>query len=178
MVADSGRKTWLTPVQALARQPLGGLPQSERPAAGNWRTRYGYRIGDLALLINDGTTAEALEVPVIYPVPNTASWFPGLINLRGNLVPVFDLRSLLGQAANVSPRHSRVLVIDRGERAVGLRIDSLPQARVFGAPVEPTPPVPEVLQAHLRAVYADDTDLWIDYDLDGLLRRLRARIPL
>mgnify|MGYP003952499105 CR=1 FL=1 len=45
----------------------------------------------LGLLLPPGDVAELVRGARVSAVPNTPSWFVGLINRRGNLVPVFDL---------------------------------------------------------------------------------------
>ncbi|HSR62107.1 MAG TPA: chemotaxis protein CheW, partial [Gammaproteobacteria bacterium] len=57
--------------------------------------RYGFRIAGQNLLFEKTVPCEAIQNSLIYPVPNTPVWLSGLINLRGNLIPVIDLSSLI-----------------------------------------------------------------------------------
>ena len=60
--------------------------------------RYGFRIGDFRFVHDLNLPVELMELPRCFELPNASVWFSGLVNLRGNLVPVFDLKSLLGEA--------------------------------------------------------------------------------
>ena len=62
---------------------------------------------------------ELIELPQCYDLPNSSTWFSGLVNLRGNLVPVFDLKSLLGGTGPAGDREM-LLVIGSGETVAGL----------------------------------------------------------
>jgi len=59
------------------------------------------------------------------PLPNTPSYVKGVTNLRGNIVPVFDLRARFsGEMTEVSERHV-VIMVQIGERTVGLLVDAI-----------------------------------------------------
>jgi len=132
-------------------------------------TRYGVCVAGLRLLIPVGAACEVVASIEVYEVPNTAPWFAGLVNLRGNLVPVFDLVVEAGHAA-VPGRP--LLVLNRGADAVALPVDRLPQ--VVGAPVEIAVPagLPATIAPHVRAAYADHDAVWLDVALDALFESL------
>lgn len=65
--------------------------------------RLGFRIGNLGLLIAEQATSELSEVLAICPIPFSKNWLLGLMNLRGNLMPVFDLYELL----KLESRHTK-----------------------------------------------------------------------
>ena len=60
------------------------------------RNRYGFRVGSLNLLIDADTGSEVIRVQSLSSLPGSAPWLLGLINLRANLAPIFDLRQVLG----------------------------------------------------------------------------------
>ncbi|APR81503.1 Positive regulator of CheA protein activity [Minicystis rosea] len=57
-------------------------------------------------------------------VPGTAAWVTGLIQIRGRVVPVVDLRARFGVAATEPTLDARVVIVQRGGRTVGLLVDS------------------------------------------------------
>ena len=71
---------------------------------------------------------EIVRPPAIVPVPLTPPAFLGLANLRGNVLPVMDLRALLGLERREADTTSRVVVVERGQ-VLGLMVDRI--ARVF-----------------------------------------------
>jgi purine-binding chemotaxis protein CheW len=59
------------------------------------------------------------------PLPNAASHVLGVINLRGAIIAVYDLRQRLGLGPSTISRSSVVIVVDLGERLAGLLVDAV-----------------------------------------------------
>jgi purine-binding chemotaxis protein CheW len=57
-------------------------------------------------------------------VPGAAPYVAGLVQIRGRVIPLIDLRLRFGLPATESTLDSRVVVVKKGERAVGLLVDS------------------------------------------------------
>jgi purine-binding chemotaxis protein CheW len=57
-------------------------------------------------------------------VPGSKSWVSGIIQVRGRIVPVLDVRARFGLPAQERTVDSRVVVAMHGERAVALLVDS------------------------------------------------------
>ncbi len=165
---------WLSPSEALTRfvpQTQAQLPQARQSAS----VRFGFRVGEIGLLVPMGMLSELVEQSDIYPVPTTPAWFPGLINLRGDLVPVFDLTQLFNMQGSDAQK-SKLLVLNTGAEAVSVLIDGLPQALDISRYVKQSPPLPEMLQEHNQAVYVQDQDIWVDFDFDAFFRATGGRI--
>lgn len=59
------------------------------------------------------------------PLPNTPAYVRGVTNLRGNIVPVFDLRARFrNELTEVTDRHVVIMATIRG-RTIGLLVDSI-----------------------------------------------------
>ena len=137
--------------------------------------RYGFRIGHLGLLVPVGTVSELIDDVPVYPIPNTPIWLLGLINLRGNLVPIFDLRTLF-ELPEETEEDKHILVIDQGDKAIGIPIYSLPMSVDTSHRLAQVPPLPPVLREHIRNVYAFDDQIWLDFHSEGLFEGLGAQI--
>ena len=75
-------------------------------------------------------------------VPGAASEVAGLVQIRGRVVPVLDLRVLFGFPAIEPTINSRVVVMTRGERTIGLLVDSAREVlKIPAADFQPPPPV-------------------------------------
>ena len=155
---------WLSPSEALTR--FVSAPQQAhegvREAA---RIRFGFRVGNIGVLIPSGILAELVEEAEIYEIPTTSTWFRGLINLRGNLVPVFDLKDLFA-LEDEGAGLSNLLVVGSAETAVGVLIDGSPRTLHPRQRLEQLPPLPAPLRGHTRAAYAWEQEIWIDFDLE------------
>jgi len=76
-------------------------------------------------------------------VPGTPVHVAGLVQIRGRVVPVVDLRVRFGLAAVEPVLDSRVVVVKHGDRIVGLLVDSARE--VVRIPPEAFRPPPEVV---------------------------------
>ena len=165
---------WLSPSEALTR--FVPQQQTRQPGACDVaRIRFGFRVGNIGLLVPTGMLSELVEETEVYPLPTTPVWFPGLINLRGSLVPVFDLKKLfnLEEPGGEKPN---LLVLNAGAEAVSVLIDGLPLSLDTNRRVEQIPPLPEILREHSHAVYVREREIWVDLDFDGLFRTAGSRI--
>lgn len=152
----SASSQWLRPSEALQRfhPPEGASTSLGIRQAAIDISRFGFRIGQLRLLIQIGTLSEVITQTPMYPMPNVPSWFIGMMNLRGNLIPVFDLHRLL--ETGESGQTQTVLVLDQGSDGVGIPIDGLPHAVHLGDALHNVPPLHEILQEHVTTAYPTD----------------------
>ena len=139
----------------------------------NERAGYGFRVGDIGLLIGPDTVGEVLEPRAIYPVPHTPRWLLGLINLRGNLVPVFDLRRLLNPDSTPT-KVGRLLILDEDRRTLAIPIDDLPRTVSRTTRLTHTPPLPAPLRGHVTGAYDSDGSIWLQFDHRGMFLSLTA----
>ncbi|MFO1351931.1 MAG: chemotaxis protein CheW [Gammaproteobacteria bacterium] len=170
---------WLAPSAALNRfnPPPGTGLGSARPKAAVRSARFGFRIGDLRLLIRPDALSEVITQTPIYPVPNVPSWFLGLINLRGNLLPVFDLHQVLGMGEGARNNSKRtVLILDQGKNAAGIPIDGLPQSVALDRQLRNVPPVHEALEQHTAAAYSTAGGIWLEFDHVGFFTALGGQL--
>ncbi|MDO5506697.1 MAG: chemotaxis protein CheW, partial [Pseudoxanthomonas suwonensis] len=72
---------------------VAGLPE-QLEAPGLWRG-VGFRVGGARLASRFEEVIEILPLPVLTHVPGGQSWLLGVANIRGNLMPVVDLRQFL-----------------------------------------------------------------------------------
>jgi twitching motility protein PilI len=171
----AAQRHWLSPSEALSRFKPPRALNIETPSILTARIRFGFRIGDIGLLIGPNTTSEVQTQPPIYALPNTPSWLLGLINLRGNLVPVFDLNSLL-ETGKSAPTKPMLLVLDKGSAMVGILINGLPQTVCLARKLRNMPPLPAALKGYVQEAYARDKVLWLEFDHHSFFQSLANQI--
>lgn len=136
--------------------------------------RYGFRVGSLGLLIQPGKGSEVLQMPEIWTLPGSPPWLLGLINLRGNLVPIYELRDVLGMGSRSPEIKPMVLVFDQGERAVGVVIEDFPKPLSELNLLPNLPQLPTALNGHIVKGYVKDEMIWLEFDdasfFEGLVR--------
>ncbi len=69
--------------------------------------------------------AEVIAVPRVTRIPRAPAWLRGIANVRGRLVPIIDLRDLLGVAAREPGSRWRVLVAVQSDRIAGFVVDAI-----------------------------------------------------
>jgi len=75
-------------------------------------------------------------------VPGAAAEVAGLVQIRGRVVPVLDLRVVFGFPTIEPTINSRVVVMSHGERTIGLLVDSAREVlKIPAADFQPPPPV-------------------------------------
>ncbi|HVN10247.1 MAG TPA: chemotaxis protein CheW [Patescibacteria group bacterium] len=84
----------------------------------------GFRVGRETFGVPIGMVREIVRVPEITAVPNAAEFIEGVINLRGKIVPVVDLRKRFKDATPESGRKCRILVAEVDGQSVGLIVNS------------------------------------------------------
>ena len=90
---------------------------------------YGVDIGDVR---------EIIRMQNVTRVPGTPSYMEGVINLRGKVVPVVDLRKRLSLKVRAQTNDSRIVVVDIGGKDVGVIVDGVTEVlRIPLASVEP-----------------------------------------
>lgn len=73
-------------------------------------------------------------------LPEMPTYIQGIINLRGNVIPVFDLRHRLGFQSRDEDKDTRIIVLDYNNTLVGLTVDSVTKVlRVSRSSMEPMP---------------------------------------
>ena len=125
-----------------------------------------------------GQVREVVRVSGITTVPNSPSYMEGVINLRGRVLPVLNLRKRLGLQSRDSSRASRIIVTEAGGRVVGLLADSV--SHVIKVPSEAVEAAPEeVLEGdtdYITGVGKLKERLVILLDLEKLLQREKLEV--
>jgi purine-binding chemotaxis protein CheW len=81
---------------------------------------------------------EIIRLPEILQLPNTAAYFLGIINLRGNVIPVIDLKRKFIGIQSESTAETRVIVIEAANGDIGLVVDQVSEVLKFSSDlVEP-----------------------------------------
>jgi purine-binding chemotaxis protein CheW len=102
----------------------------------------GFRVGRETYGVPITSLHEIVRVPEITAVPDAPDYMEGVINLRGRIVSVIDLRRRFGEPKTALNRRNRILVVEHGGRLSGLIVDSASEViKIPAADVEPSPAV-------------------------------------
>jgi purine-binding chemotaxis protein CheW len=84
-----------------------------------------FSIGDQSYGVEITTVREIRAWNGATPLPNTREFVRGVINLRGTIVPIFDLRARFGEGQTAPTKNHVVVVMSVGEKWVGLLVDAV-----------------------------------------------------
>ncbi|MEG1609877.1 MAG: chemotaxis protein CheW [Bilophila sp.] len=114
---------------------------------------------------------EIIRMMPITKVPNAPPFVEGVINLRGKVIPVIDMRKRFGMAASPHDSQTRIEVMDLQGQIIGFVVDAVSEVlRIKESTVEPPPPVVAGIGSeYMRGVGKLQDRLLILLDLDKLL---------
>lgn len=113
-------------LRLLARKSLAGAQQlpAQVDAIPQW-SGIGFILLGHHFVISMGDLNEMLEVPTFTRLPGVQSWVKGVANVRGRLLPVFDLAAYFGGCLQGHKKQQRLLVLDRDQVYAGLWVDQV-----------------------------------------------------
>src|ERR1700687_3342435 len=82
----------------------------------------GFKVGRETYGVPITSLHEIVRVPEITAVPDAPDYLEGVINLRGKIVSVVDLRKRFGQPSAGFDRRSRILVVEHRGRLAGMLV--------------------------------------------------------
>jgi purine-binding chemotaxis protein CheW len=107
-----------------------------------------FKVGAEEFAVDIMFVKEVVMMREITPVPETAAFVEGVMNLRGNLVPVLDLRKRLRARRLESSREQRILIARYNGKSIGLIVDGTSEVvRVSRQMIEPAPDIIHELAA-------------------------------
>jgi len=172
---------WMTPEEALTRfkSEEMSLLDLNLPSAEESKIRYGFNYGNVGFMIGESILSEVINDYVIYPMPNCNSWLSGLANVRGNLVPVYDLRELFDLGVE-DKNYKHLLIIDQGADSIGVLVEDLPIALdiIDWKPSSHRPKFSVNIAEYINQTYLIDAVAWIDFDHRNLFRSIRDDIAV
>ncbi len=104
----------------------------------------GFQIGRETYGVPITSLHEIVRVPEITAVPDAPDYLEGVINLRGKIVSVMDLRKRFGIKQAALKKGNRILVVEHSGRLAGLIVDSA--SEVVKIPSEDVEVPPAVFQ--------------------------------
>lgn len=111
-------------------------------------------------------------------LPRTPNYVRGVINLRGAVLPIIDLKSRLGLGSVEPSARSVIIVVDIGARLVGLLVDAVSEIlAVNRSDVQPTPSVDcETVAQFVRGIITIEDRMISWIELDEILPRQEAEV--
>lgn len=111
----------------------------------------GFTIGKEQFGVDILMVQEIIRSAPITSVPNSPDFVEGVINLRGNIIPVIELRKRLNLYLEHENEDTWILILDLGGKVTGFIVDSVSQVlKILESSIEPPP---ELVIAGLETQY-------------------------
>ncbi len=132
-----------------------------------------FRIGKEEFSMDILKVQEIIRHMDLTRVPRTPDFVDGVINLRGRVIPVLDLRKRFGLPADEKTSETRIIVVDVDDSTVGFKVDAVSEVlRLPADTVEPPPALVTGTESdYIRGVGKLDGRLIILLDVAKILTR-------
>lgn len=114
---------------------------------------------------------EIIRMVEITRVPNAPIFVKGVINLRGKVIPIIDLRSRMGVPSKEIGKNTRIIVVELDNKIIGFIVDNVNEViRINKNITDPPPPMVSGVEAKYITAIAKLTErLLILLDLEKIL---------
>jgi purine-binding chemotaxis protein CheW len=146
----------------------------DRGRPGSDRSTYqfvGFRLDSEVYAIAITKIQEIIVMKPITRMPQVPSVIEGLINLRGSVIPIVNLRKLFSLPPKDFDDETRTIIVNVGERTIGYIVDEVTQVmRIAGEQIQPTPAsVSNLAKQYIAGLARMDDQLLIILDIEKLL---------
>ncbi|HHI80930.1 MAG TPA: chemotaxis protein CheW [Planctomycetes bacterium] len=137
----------------------------------------GFHLGGEEYGLDIMRVQEIILLGPITTLPQVPPYVRGLINLRGHVLPVFDLRKRFGLPPCPPSDEQRIIIVNIGNRTGGIIVDSVAQVARFSADSVEAPPngvmgtenpaIAGILKTEDRMIILLDIDLLLGAEING-----------
>lgn len=114
----------------------------DRKGTGDLKQFISFSIGEEEYGLELLRVKEVIRIREITWLPKAPSFVKGIINLRGDVIPIIDLRDKFGLEAKEATAMTRVIVVEVEGRMIGMVVDSASQVvRIPADQIDPPPPM-------------------------------------
>jgi purine-binding chemotaxis protein CheW len=126
-----------------------------------------FKLGPEEYGVDIAQVQEINRMVAVTNVPRAPVFMEGVINLRGQLIPIIDLRTRFGMPRAEHTKNTRIVVTEIGGKRVGMVVDSV--SEVLRLPLDAIEPAPDMITGadteYIRGVGKIDDRLIILLDL-------------
>ncbi|KAB2920440.1 MAG: purine-binding chemotaxis protein CheW [Bacteroidetes bacterium] len=130
-----------------------------------------FNIGDEEFGVDILKVQEINRMVEVTRVPNAPEYVDGVINLRGKVIPIIDLRRRFGMPRKEKDKNSRIIVVELTGKVLGFVVDAVSEVlRIPGSVTEPPPSIIAGIKAeYITAIGKLENRLLILLDLERVL---------
>ena len=152
---------------AMEQRGLKAASESVGQQENDWNG-LAFRLGAETFVCARGDLKELLVYPdAVTRIPGGKTWLTGLANIRGQLLPVVDLKAFLGGGTTRPGRDTRLIVVNHRDLPAGMVVDEVVGFRRFVSDerLEQAPETAVRCERYLQGAFAQDTETWPVFSL-------------
>ncbi len=132
-----------------------------------------FRLGKETYGLDIESVREIITMQTITQVPRTLEYIEGVINLRGRVIPVYNIRRKFGLPEEEATRATRIVVVEVEGNTIGMIVDGVSEVlRISGDMVErPSEIISDVDTEYLQGVAKMEEKLVILLDIAKVLTK-------
>jgi purine-binding chemotaxis protein CheW len=132
-----------------------------------------FDLGGELYAVDIGAVYEIIRMQPITKVPKAPFFVEGIINLRGKVIPVVDMRKRFGLTNLEQTKDNRIMVVDSGGQSVGIIVDAVTEVlRIASESVEPPSSIITTSASdYMLGIAKRDGDMIVLLDLDRVLTK-------
>lgn len=158
-------------LRAVSRTDEGTMDDRQKKGDSELLQLVTFTIGHEEFGVDILAVQEIIRTMEITKVPKAPHFVEGVINLRGKVIPIIDLRSRFNMSTKKHDKSTRIIVLEINTMIVGFVVDAVSEVlRVPANTVEPPPPVVAGVESeYISGIGKLDDRLLILLDLNKLL---------
>jgi purine-binding chemotaxis protein CheW len=151
----------------IAKDRMTGVGQSSTT-----QQFVGFRLGGEDYAIAITKIQEIIVMKPITRIPQVPGFIEGLINLRGSVIPVVNLRTLFGLEHRDLDDETRTIIVNVGDRTIGYIVDEVTQVmRIASDQIQPAPvSITSVSKQHIAGLAQLEDRLLVILEIERLLK--------
>lgn len=121
--------------------------------------------------VNISNVKEIIRIPEITTIPNAQAYMEGIINLRGKVIPVLNIKKIFGFGSEVNQSTEKIVIIEVNSHCLGILVDDVTEVlKISKSNIEPPPTnVMGIINNYIKGVGKIDQRLIILLDLVNLV---------
>ncbi len=136
-----------------------------------------FSLGTEVYGVDIASVREIIPIQKIVPVPRAPDFIEGIINLRGRVIPVLDLRKHFGFSQPVTGSEQRIILVEDDQESIGVVVDSV--SSVMQIPLDAIEPPAQVIVGpdieYIEGIAKIGSDLVVLVDLTKIISDAEKR---
>jgi purine-binding chemotaxis protein CheW len=131
-----------------------------------------FKIGNEEFGVDILNVQEINKMTLVTKVPNSPAFVEGVINLRGKVIPIIDLRTRLGLSKKEHDKETRIIVVEIEKHTIGFIVDAVSEVLRIPSTIIEAPPelVSGINSEFIKSVGKLEDRLLILIDLNKMLK--------